>query len=142
MDFYLFSDTNPAECSNRDRIDWKMKDGGRIIFYLVGFFSIIILIYLGVYKFVSVDNQIKNDTKPIIPNLRIATPSNLNIAEKANNNADSNPTVRMKVMSTHGEGEVLIKVHPEWAPLGAERFLELVKDHYFDNNRFFRALKV
>jgi peptidyl-prolyl cis-trans isomerase A (cyclophilin A) len=34
-----------------------------------------------------------------------------------------------------------VAVHPEWAPLGAARFLELVHDKFYDNSRFFRVIK-
>lgn len=33
-----------------------------------------------------------------------------------------------------------MEVHPEWAPLGAQRFEELVKDSFFDGARFFRVV--
>jgi peptidyl-prolyl cis-trans isomerase A (cyclophilin A) len=39
------------------------------------------------------------------------------------------------------KGEVLIDVHRDWAPLGADRFHELVKAGYYDNVAFFRVLK-
>ena len=35
----------------------------------------------------------------------------------------------------------VVEIKPEWAPLGAQRFLELVESKFFDNCRFFRALK-
>jgi len=38
------------------------------------------------------------------------------------------------------EGDFIIAVHPGWAPLGAERFRELVETKYYDNCRFFRVL--
>jgi peptidyl-prolyl cis-trans isomerase A (cyclophilin A) len=38
------------------------------------------------------------------------------------------------------KGDFVLEVHPKWAPLGAERFLELVKDGYYDNARFFRIV--
>src|SRR4051812_9736017 len=39
------------------------------------------------------------------------------------------------------KGPIVIEVHREWAPHGAERFFELVTAHYFDDNRFFRVVK-
>jgi peptidyl-prolyl cis-trans isomerase A (cyclophilin A) len=35
-------------------------------------------------------------------------------------------------------GDVLIKVHPKWAPKGAARFRELVEAGFYDGCRFFR----
>lgn len=37
-------------------------------------------------------------------------------------------------------GDFIIEVHREWAPHGADRFLELVRDRYFDDSRFFRVV--
>jgi peptidyl-prolyl cis-trans isomerase A (cyclophilin A) len=39
------------------------------------------------------------------------------------------------------KGAIVIEVHRDWAPLGADRFHELVTSHYFDDNRFFRVVK-
>mmetsp|Transcript_32244 Transcript_32244/g.70630 ORF Transcript_32244/g.70630 Transcript_32244/m.70630 type:complete len:245 (+) Transcript_32244:75-809(+) len=33
-----------------------------------------------------------------------------------------------------------VAVHPEWAPLGAQRFKELVDTHFLDNSCFFRVV--
>jgi peptidyl-prolyl cis-trans isomerase A (cyclophilin A) len=38
------------------------------------------------------------------------------------------------------KGPIVIEVHREWAPLGAARFHELVRDHYYDDTRFFRVV--
>ncbi|HVJ27529.1 MAG TPA: peptidylprolyl isomerase [Vicinamibacterales bacterium] len=38
------------------------------------------------------------------------------------------------------EGDFILAVHPGWAPLGAERFRELLETKYYDNCRFFRVL--
>jgi cyclophilin family peptidyl-prolyl cis-trans isomerase len=38
------------------------------------------------------------------------------------------------------EGEIVFKVHPEWGPIGAARFRELVSASFFDDCRFFRVL--
>ena len=37
-------------------------------------------------------------------------------------------------------GTFVIEVHRDWAPLGADRFYELVKNGYFDGVRFFRVI--
>jgi peptidyl-prolyl cis-trans isomerase A (cyclophilin A) len=37
-------------------------------------------------------------------------------------------------------GTFVIQVHRDWAPLGADRFYNLVKNGFFDNARFFRVI--
>jgi peptidyl-prolyl cis-trans isomerase A (cyclophilin A) len=46
-----------------------------------------------------------------------------------------------KVKLATTKGDVIILVHRDWAPLGADHFYNLVKRGYYDNNAFFRALK-
>jgi peptidyl-prolyl cis-trans isomerase A (cyclophilin A) len=36
-------------------------------------------------------------------------------------------------------GEFIVEVHRAWAPIGAERFYELVRQRFFDGQRFFRV---
>lgn len=38
------------------------------------------------------------------------------------------------------QGPITIEVHRSWAPLGADRFYNLVKNGYYDDTRFFRVL--
>jgi peptidyl-prolyl cis-trans isomerase A (cyclophilin A) len=38
------------------------------------------------------------------------------------------------------KGPFVIEVHRAWAPLGADRFHQLVKSGFFDNTRFFRVV--
>jgi len=46
-----------------------------------------------------------------------------------------------KVKFTTTKGDFVLEVHRDWAPLGADRFYNLVRNGYFDNARFFRAVK-
>ena len=38
------------------------------------------------------------------------------------------------------KGRVVVDVHREWAPIGADRFYNLVKSGFFDDVRFFRVI--
>jgi len=61
---------------------------------------------------------------------KLMTPSQLN--EKAPE------TYKARFDTT--KGPVVIEVHREWAPLGADRFYNLVKNGFYDDIRFFRVL--
>lgn len=45
---------------------------------------------------------------------------------------------RVKVETT--AGSFVIEVHRDWAPHGADRFYQLVRDGYYNNSRFFRVI--
>jgi len=45
-----------------------------------------------------------------------------------------------EVKFTTTKGDFVIQVTRAWAPLGADRFYNLVKHHYFNNNSFFRVV--
>jgi peptidyl-prolyl cis-trans isomerase A (cyclophilin A) len=45
-----------------------------------------------------------------------------------------------KVRFTTSKGPFVVEAHREWAPLGVERFYQLVKDGYFNEARFFRVV--
>ena len=44
---------------------------------------------------------------------------------------------RVRVETT--QGAFVLEVRPDWAPLGAERLLGLVRTRFFDDSRFFRV---
>jgi peptidyl-prolyl cis-trans isomerase A (cyclophilin A) len=48
---------------------------------------------------------------------------------------------QFKTLLNTSKGPVVIQVHRDWAPIGTDRFYELVKIHYYDNNYFYRTLK-
>jgi peptidyl-prolyl cis-trans isomerase A (cyclophilin A) len=45
-----------------------------------------------------------------------------------------------KVDFATSKGTFVIEVHRDWAPNGADRFYNLVKNGFFDNSRFFRVV--
>ena len=50
------------------------------------------------------------------------------------------PATYKAVFST-SKGDFTLEIHREWAPKGADRFYNLVKNHFFDDVRFFRVLR-
>lgn len=52
--------------------------------------------------------------------------------------AQAPDTFRVRFTTT--EGEFTIEVYRGWAPLGADRFYNLVRAGFFDGNRFFRVV--
>jgi peptidyl-prolyl cis-trans isomerase A (cyclophilin A) len=45
-----------------------------------------------------------------------------------------------KVQFATTKGDFVVEVHREWAPLGADRFYNLVKNGYYENASFFRVV--
>src|SRR5580658_105903 len=45
-----------------------------------------------------------------------------------------------KVQFDTSKGPFVIEVHRDWAPNGADRFYNLVKNGFYDNDRFFRVV--
>jgi cyclophilin family peptidyl-prolyl cis-trans isomerase len=43
-----------------------------------------------------------------------------------------------KVLMATSKGDITIEVHRDWAPIGAQRFYDLVQAGFYDNARFFR----
>ena len=53
--------------------------------------------------------------------------------------AEAPKNFRVRLETT--KGPIVVEVHRDWAPRGADRFYELVTARYFDDNRFFRVVK-
>ena len=46
------------------------------------------------------------------------------------------PLYRVKFTTTHGD--FVVEVHRDWAPIGADRFYNLVRNRFFNDSAFFR----
>ena len=61
-----------------------------------------------------------------------------NLANPAALNEQAPATYKVKFDTS--KGPFVIEVHRDWAPNGADRFYNLVKNGFFDNARFFRVV--
>ncbi len=50
---------------------------------------------------------------------------------------DSPRTYRVRIVTS--KGDIILKIHNAWAPLGATRFYHLVRNGFFDDSRFYRV---
>lgn len=51
------------------------------------------------------------------------------------------PIVTNNVHCHTSKGDILIEIYRDWSPLGADRFIELVRDGFFEDIAFFRCVK-
>jgi len=67
---------------------------------------------------------------------------NLNKIAKLRNPAALNETApaNFKVNFDTSKGKFVVDVHRDWAPIGADRFYNLVKNGFYDDVRFFRVI--
>jgi len=66
------------------------------------------------------------------------TPVKLTADEKP---AAAAPTDPFYIKLETSKGDIYLEVHPEWAPIGAAHFKELVDNKFYDDCRFFRVLR-
>lgn len=71
-------------------------------------------------------------------NVTIETPPAEGETETPAEPAEDPATVTVVLETT--KGDVVLAIHPEWAPLGAARFLELVRANYYDGAPWFRVI--
>jgi peptidyl-prolyl cis-trans isomerase A (cyclophilin A) len=67
-----------------------------------------------------------------------AAAQNANLASPAALTEKAPATFRVKFDTS--KGPFVVQVHRDWAPNGADRFYNLVKNGFFDNTRFFRVI--
>jgi peptidyl-prolyl cis-trans isomerase A (cyclophilin A) len=72
----------------------------------------------------------------------------LTVAAPAYSQSLGNPAARKeqappvyKVEFDTSKGPFVVEVHRDWAPNGADRFYNLVKNGFYDNTRFFRVIE-
>jgi peptidyl-prolyl cis-trans isomerase A (cyclophilin A) len=70
---------------------------------------------------------------------RPASPYDRALLRPALLSAKAPATYQVKFATT--KGDFVISVTRSWAPLGADRFYNLVRHHFYDNTSFFRVLK-
>jgi peptidyl-prolyl cis-trans isomerase A (cyclophilin A) len=61
-----------------------------------------------------------------------------NLANPAALNEQAPATYRVKFDTS--KGPFVVEVHRDWAPIGVDRFYNLVKNGFYDNARFFRVV--
>jgi peptidyl-prolyl cis-trans isomerase A (cyclophilin A) len=72
----------------------------------------------------------------LMPTVALAQQPSLKDPASLNEKAPATYRVRLDT----SEGPVVIRVTRDWAPLGADRFYNLVKNGFYDGARFFRVL--
>jgi len=71
--------------------------------------------------------------------LTVAAPAwSQGLANPAALNEPAPPTYKVKFDTS--KGAFVVEVHRDWAPNGADRFYNLVKNGFYDNARFFRVI--
>lgn len=64
----------------------------------------------------------------------------LGVDTEGTNTTPFKVTFHVSNLDGGGTGTFTVQVHPEWAPNGVSRFVELVQDNFFNDVRFFRVV--
>lgn len=65
---------------------------------------------------------------------------NDNNVEQKDLNAGRKFTLELASLKEGASGKIVIETHPSWAPLGVQRFHELMDDNFYDRAKFFRVV--
>jgi len=92
-------------------------------------------------------NQLRTNTNQAVVDTTVSTVDNASANDKNNDpnsdiNKDSN-TVELNLANLTNDattGRIIIQLHPEWAPKGVARFLELTDINFWQDCRFFRVV--
>jgi len=84
-----------------------------------------------------------DDVEPVEPAGEEAVPREVDLAvisDPANELMNQTAPESFEVLFHTTEGDFTVAVTRSWAPRGADRFYNLVKNGYYDGNRFFRCV--
>mmetsp|Transcript_4803 Transcript_4803/g.10940 ORF Transcript_4803/g.10940 Transcript_4803/m.10940 type:complete len:263 (+) Transcript_4803:64-852(+) len=77
-------------------------------------------------------------------NVKSANVADIAVAKDADKDIQDSNLIQFVFSNLNGEegdeGEVVVKLHPEWAPIGVTRIKELTADSFWDECRAFRVL--
>lgn len=91
------------------------------------------------------DHQLRRQATEVTKVQKPAMAANVAVANQAvNKDVDDTNLIKFVFSSLDGEegneGEVVVKLHPEWAPIGVKRIKELTADSFWAGCRAFRVL--
>lgn len=93
---------------------------------------------------VALTQSLRATTSPPVTSTAVAVPPLALAPPPSTSTVLADPNVfcvNITVSSEIGVGNVIVKVHKDWAPLGAQQFSDLVDERYFEGAKFFRVLK-
>jgi len=80
----------------------------------------------------------QGNNEPVIP---VSEESTQEVAFQADSKTSTEKQDVYKVKFETTKGDVIIEVHPEWAPLGAAQFKKAVEEGVYNDAKFFRVVK-
>jgi len=80
----------------------------------------------------------QTNAKPTPPAVKKAVPAGPNLLDPNTLKAKAPDLFKVKMTTT--KGDVIIEVHRGWAPLGADRFYNLVRAGFYKDAAFFRVI--